>query len=128
MKLVRLVTVGLAALSMVVSPTLALAQSSPGLTPCAASAVVGKTSMGVTTSSSTLALPRCGATVILYNLTSQEAFYAISTSSSVTATTSSFSLPGGFYVVLNIGSAQTYLAAIVAANTTTIRITQGTAQ
>jgi hypothetical protein len=95
------------------------ANSQAGITPCSSNTI------SVTGTSSNVKLSACGQTVLLWNVTSQELFYNYGPSSSEAATTSGNSLPGNSYVVLNLGYAQPYLAAITATSTTTLRITQG---
>lgn len=76
-------------------------------------------------SSSNITLSNCGPVVIIYNITSQEAFYNLGS----VATTSNYSIPGNSYVVLQINQASTVvLSAITASSTTTLRIVQGWAQ
>jgi hypothetical protein len=121
--LLRLILVGLFAFPSVP----AFSQAAVGLTPCTTTAVTGKTSLSVTTVSARVQLSNCGPTVILYNIGTIEAFYALG-SSTVTATTTGFSIPPNFYVILNIGSSSPYLAAVTSSDSTTIRIVQGRAQ
>lgn len=98
----------------------ALAQT--GITPCGTAAT-----LSVTGTSSNVQLSACGGTVLLWNISAQEAFYNFGTLSTVTAATSNWSLPGNSSVVLNLGTNRPYLAAITATSTTTLRITQGIA-
>lgn len=93
-----------------------------GISPCANSTI------SVTVASSNVHLSTCGSVVLLWNTTSQEAFYAYGSASNTAATTSSYSLPGNSFVVLNLGVSGLYLAAITASSTTTLRITQGQAE
>jgi len=95
-----------------------------GLTPC------GQASRTLTTSTANVVLPSCGPVVILYNITSQEAYYNIGSSSSITATTSSYYIPGGGFIVLQqpgIGTTW-YLAGITPATTSTFKAVVGTAK
>lgn len=90
-------------------------------------------SLSVSNTSSNVALSTCGPDLYLMNTTSQEAFYQIGTSSSLTANTTvtqSYSLPGGAYqhIVIPYLSGTYYFAAITAASVTTIRIIQGSQQ
>jgi hypothetical protein len=56
-------------------------------------------------------------------------FIATGSASTTSATTSSASLPGNAYMVLNVGNSGLYLAAIAAAgNTSTVRVVQGWSQ
>lgn len=95
----------------------ACAQS--GITPCSANTI------SVTGTSANAQLSACGQTVLLWNIGTQELFYTYGSASSTAATTSNYSLPGGDFVVLNLGTQKYYLAAITATSTTTLRITQG---
>lgn len=100
----------------------AQAQQLAGITPCAAK------SLSVSAASSNVALDACGPTTIVYNITTQEAFYKLVTTSGGTATTSDFSLPGSTFVVLQFAQGTaTWLAGITASSTTTFRIVQGRA-
>lgn len=86
-------------------------------------------------SSSSVQLSNCGPTIILMNLTSQEAFWTYG-QNSATATTAgsglaSLSLPGGAYLMATIPdqtAAGWYIAAITATSTTTVRILEGRSQ
>ena len=94
-----------------------------GITPCAAK------SLALTTSTGNVALSGCGPTMILYNITSQEAYYNLGTTSAVTATTSSYYIPGGGFVVLQIPTNSSwYLAGITPTSTSTLKAVQGTAK
>jgi len=101
-----------------------------GISPCAGG------TLAVTSTSSNVQLSNCGPVVIVYNITSQEAFYALGNTSSTTATAQSsstaapiagtYSIPGGLYVVLNVNNQTApFLAAITSTSTTTLRIVQG---
>jgi len=90
-----------------------------GITPCAAFSV------SVSNTSANQQLSACGGVVILMNVTSQELFYTYGPTSSTTATTSNFSLPGNSFITLNLGINRQYVAAITTSSTTTLRITQG---
>jgi hypothetical protein len=90
-----------------------------GITVCSANTI------SVSNSSSAITLSSCGPVVIIYNITSQEAFY----NTGATATTSNYSIPGNSYVVLQVPQANPgQLSAITASSTTTLRIVQGIAQ
>lgn len=107
---------------------LAPAQNPPlGLTPCTANPPA---SLAVSNVSSNVRMGTCGATVIVYNITSQEVFWLLGAASSTAATTSANSLPGNTYVVLSVptvsGSGY-YFAAITASSTSTLRFVQGSA-
>lgn len=96
-----------------------------GITPCTPSAT-----LSVTAASSNVQLSACSGVVLLWNVGTTEAFYKYGTVSTTVATTStdSWSIPGSSFIVLNLGTARPYLAAITAAGTTTLRITQGQAR
>lgn len=101
------------------------------------SACAGGT-LAVSSSSSNVLLASCGPVVIIYNISSQEAFYAVGLTSALAATAQTTSttaptnnngansIPGNSFVTLNVGNLTTaYLAAITATSTTTLRIVQG---
>lgn len=106
-----------------------------GISPCAGG------TLAVTGTSANVLLANCGPVVIVYNITSQEAFYNTGATSSTVATSQTTSttaptnlngansIPGNSFVTLNISNLATaYLAAITASSTTTLRIVQGYAQ
>lgn len=105
----------------------AVAQQQHGFTPCLASA--GAQTISASNISSGVTLSSCGPNVIIFNISSQEAFYNLS-STDAAATTSDYSIPGNSYINLVVPNAGVtyYLTAITAANTTTLRISQGTSQ
>lgn len=92
-----------------------------GITPCASK------SLSVTAASGNVLLSSCGQTVILYNTTSQEAYYNWGSASTTAATTTGNYIPGGGFVVLNL-PAGTYLAGITPTSTTTFKVVQGAAK
>jgi len=102
------------------------AQDVKGFTPCTASQ--GAQTISVSGSSSGVTLSACGPSVLLFNIGTQEAFYLLS-SSNTPATTSSFSIPGNSYILLTVPNlgATYYLNAITATSTTTLRVSQGSA-
>ena len=115
-------------------PNSAFAQSAQaGLSPC------GGGTLAVTRSSSNVQLSACGPVVIIYNISSTEAFYGFGATNAAAATAqsgssatpiaNSYSIPGNTYVVLNLpvgsGASAGYLAAITGASTTTLRVVQG---
>ena len=114
-------------------PISAFAQSAQaGMSPCAGG------TLAATSSSSNVQLSACGPVVIIYNISSQEAFYGFGSTSSATATSQStsttapvaneYSIPGNTYVVVqvpNTGAAAWYVAAVTATSTATLRIVQG---
>ena len=109
---------GLAAfLLMLASPN---ANAQAGISPCAAK------TLAVTTTTGNVALSTCGSTIILYNTTSQEAYFNVGTASKTAATTSTFYAPAGSYVVLQTPTGVvSYLAGITPTSTTTFKIVQG---
>lgn len=105
----------------------ALAQSGApaGISPCSAN------SLSVSGVTGNVQLSNCGPSVVLMNIGTQELFYNVGQVSTTAATTSNYSLPPNTYIVITVPTnspAGWYLAAITAANTTTLRITQGWAQ
>ena len=112
----------------------AQAQQTPrGLSPCALGVALSPpTTLSVNNISSTnVQLSVCGPTVLLMNITSQEAFYNVGPTSSTAATVNSYSIPGNSFQLLTVpsnGAGGWWLAAITAANSTTLRVVQGTAQ
>ena len=100
------------------------AQQQHGFAPCSAN------SIAVSNVSANVLLSKCGPSVMLMNITSQEAFYNLGTASSTAATTSNYSIPGGAYVLLQVPNLSTtyYIAAITSTSTTTLRVVQGSAQ
>jgi hypothetical protein len=104
----------------------AMAQQTPkGFAPCHAF------SISATSSSSNIQLANCGPTVILMNLTSQEAFFNYGSASSTTASSSNYSLPGGAYIMITVpdqSPAGWYIAGYTSTSSTTIRILEGRAQ
>lgn len=100
----------------------ALAQQGHGITPC------GAKTLAVSGSTNNVQVTTCGPQLILYNTTSVALFYNFSSSSSVTATTSNYSLPGNSFVVITIPWPVTtawYVAAITPSGSTTLNIVQG---
>lgn len=108
-----------AVLCVVALPAFAGGAGNVGISPCAAE------SLSVSGSSNNVLLSTCGPVVIVYNITSQEAFYNLGSTSSTTAATTNFSIPGNSFVTLNVNTQGWYLAAITASATTTLRIVQG---
>lgn len=95
--------------------------------PVAAQTVTGNASLSVTGSSSNVAIP--GSTGPYVSIrpapaSTQEVFYALGTDNTVAATTSSAGLPSGG-TCLAVGP-NTYVAAITATSTATLRITRMT--
>lgn len=99
-----------------------------GMTVCASNTI------SASNSSSAITLSNCGPVVIIYNITSQEAFYnpgpiATTAAYNGAAGTGGLSIPGNTYVVIQINQAAPgQLSAITATSTTTLRIVQGWAQ
>ena len=104
----------------------ALAQQTPkGFAPCHAF------SLNPSGSSVNVQLANCGPTVILMNLTSQEAFFNYGSSSATSASSSNYSLPGGAYIMITVpdqSPAGWYIAATTSTSSTTVRILEGRAQ
>lgn len=93
--------------------------------PVGTSVLAGYTPLSVTSASARVALPAdisLYVAVTIYNSGSTDAFFALG-SSSVTATTSSTSLPAGTYLTVWVGT-NTYVAAITASSTTTLKLYQ----
>jgi hypothetical protein len=84
--------------------------------------------ISATAVSSNVQLNTCGATVILYNITAVEAFYVVGATSATTATTSNFSIPGNSFVQIAVPTNGDWIAAITAAGSTTLRVSQGSIQ
>jgi hypothetical protein len=80
------------------------------------------TSLSVSTTSSSVALPQ-GATVVVYNTGSNTAFVTLG-NSSVTATTSNDIIPPNGWMAFAVGP-NTFLAAIVTSGTTTLNLSGG---
>lgn len=110
-----------AALAVVLFSSPAWSQTR-GIAPCG----TGTKTISASTSSSNVLVHTCANVAILYNITSQEAFYAVGTANTQTAATTDFSLPGNTYVVLSVPRGG-YVAAITASSTTTIRVVPGVA-
>jgi hypothetical protein len=114
-------------LTVCLLPLRANAQHPAGFAPCVNA--TGAFTIAVTGSSANQLLTHCGPSVLLMNIGTQELFYQIGTTSSTAATTSSYSLPGNSYILLTVSQiGTTYIAAITSTSTTTLRISQGTAQ
>lgn len=107
----------------------AAAQAPPGFSPSGPTATCAvPTALSVSGASSRTALGAvnpCGASVVLYNVGTQEVFYRLGDNTAV-ATITDNSLPAGSFVVLSILVSQTNVAAITAAATSTVRVLQGT--
>ena len=105
--------------------TPALAQQPKGISPCSANTI------SASGASSNIQLSTCGASVVIMNLTSQEAFFNVGKASTTVATTSSYSIPGGAYIIITVPNNDPaggwYLAGITATSTTTLRIIIGNA-
>jgi hypothetical protein len=107
--------------------TPAWAQQPKGTSPCAPN------SLTVTGTTGNVQLSTCGATLIVMNITSQEAFYKIgpaSTQAATTTVTDSYSIPGNSFELLTVpglagAGSGWYFAAITATGSTTLRLIQG---
>jgi hypothetical protein len=101
-----------------------------GISPCTPN------SIAVSGTSSNVQLSTCGSSLIIMNITSQEAFFKIgqlSTTAATTTVTDSYSIPGNSFELLTVPGlagvgAGWYFAAITSTSTTTIRLIQGNAQ
>ncbi len=103
----------------------ASAQSSQGFSPCTTTPA----SISASVASSNVALTaNCGSSAILYNIGAQEAFWTIGSTSAAVATASKNSLPGNTYIIVAVPNTATWIAAITAVGTTTIRVLQGYVQ
>ncbi len=101
------------------------AQVPRGFAPCTGNA---PTALSVTNVTSNTLLSTCGGSLIILNIGTVEAFWDIGATVAITATTSSKSIPGGTYLMINVPTgAAYYLAAITSSSTTTIRLIQGIA-
>jgi hypothetical protein len=80
--------------------------------------------LAVSTATSRVAVTGTGSTLRLANVTTVECFVAIG-DSAVNAAISDFSVPGNTAILLAIPNTATYVAAITAATTTTLRISRG---
>lgn len=102
------------------------AQAAPqlGITPCVISAQPADLSFSGT--SANRKMSTCGETVIVYNNSTSDARYRLGTASTTTALTTDLLLPANTFVVLNVGIAGMYFAAI-SAGSGTISFVQGTA-
>ena len=108
-------------------PQQASAQHPAGFAPCVNA--TGAFTIAVTGTSGNQLLSTCGPSVLLSNVGTQELFYQLGTTSATAATTSSYSLPGNTFILLTVPNlTPTYVAAITSTSTTTLRISQGTAQ
>jgi hypothetical protein len=107
-------------------PSLAWSQQTPrGIAPCAAH------SLSVTNTSSNVQLANCGPSLILMNISSQEAFFNVGQASTTAATTSNYSIPGNAYLMVTVPDESAngwYVAGITSTSTTTIRMIEGRAQ
>lgn len=81
-------------------------------------------SLSVTTSTGRVAVSGEGSSLRLANVTSVECFVKVG-DVTVVATTGDFSIPGNTAIIISIPNTATYVAAITAATTTTLRISRG---
>ena len=96
-----------------------------GFAPCHAA------SIAATSPSSNTQLSKCGPSVILMNIGTQEAFYNVGQTAATVASASTYSLPGGDYILLvvpNQTAAGWYVAGFTSTSSTTIRVLEGSAQ
>ncbi len=115
----RRIAAGLVGLALLFTPAWSQTR---GISPCG----TGTKTISVSGTTANVQVHSCANIAILYNITSQEAFYAVGTASTQAATTGDFSLPGNTYVVLAVPRGG-YVAAITASSTTTIRLVPGVA-
>ena len=102
----------------------AMAAPQLGITPCAIAAQPADVSVsGV---SANRRMSNCGETVIIYNNGSSDVRYRMGTTSGTAALTSDLLLPANSFVVLNVGTAQPYIA-FISGGTSTVSFVQGTA-
>jgi hypothetical protein len=95
-----------------------------GFAPCSAH------SLAVSNTSSNVQLANCGPSLILMNLTTQEAFFNVGQASATTATASNYSIPGNSYLQITVPDetgAGWFVASITSTGTTTIRLIEGRA-
>jgi hypothetical protein len=123
----RRILIGLAFIAACFLPLGASAQYLTGFSPCVNA--TGAFTIAVSSVSANQKLATCGPSVLLLNVGTQELFFQLGTTSAVTATTSSYSLPGNSYILLTVPPLNTnYVAAITSTSTTTLRISEGSAQ
>ena len=95
-----------------------------GITPCVTSAQ--HSDLTFSGSSANVHLSTCGETLIVFNNSSSDARFRIGSASNTTALTTDLLLPSKTFVVLNVGTAGLYFAAIGSGGGT-ISFIQGTA-
>lgn len=66
-----------------------------------------------------------GTTLRIANVGATECFLTFGTSSTLTAATTDFSMPATSQLLVTVPSTTTYVAAVTAAGTTTLRISRG---
>jgi len=115
--MLRKIAIAAAFIVAMASPALSQVR---GISPCG----TGTKTISASVTSSNVQVHSCANIAILYNITSQEAFYSVGTASSQTAAVTDFSLPGNTYVVLSVPRGG-WVAAITASSTTTIRLVPG---
>lgn len=104
--------------------TMAHAAPQLGITPCTISGQPADLSFSGTSANRKMGI--CGETVIVYNNSASDIRYRLGTASNTTALTTDLLLPANSFVVLNVGTAGMYFAAI-SSGTGTISFVQGTA-
>ena len=116
----------MAALLLTALPVAAFAQQPPrGFAPCKAN------SISATSPSSNVQLANCGPSVILMNITSQEAFFNVGQTAATTAAATNYSLPGNSFLMITVPdetAAGWFVAGFTSTGSTTIRILEGRAQ
>lgn len=107
---------------LIITPAAAAPQL--GITPCVIAAQPADLNFsGV---SANRRMSSCGETVIVYNNSSSDLRYRLGTASNTTALTTDLLLPANSFVVLNVGTAQPYIA-MISGGSGTASFVQGTA-
>ena len=85
----------------------------------------GNFSISVTTTSANVNTTGAGTTMRLANVSTSECFVAFGTDNTTAATTGGFSMPANSQILVTVPSGTTYVAAITASGSTTLRISRG---
>lgn len=109
---------------LILSLNYAAAAPQLGITPCAIG--TQPSDLAFTVTSSNVHLSTCGETLIAFNNSANDARFRLGSSSATTALTTDLLLPSKSFVVLNVGIAGLYFAAI-GSGSGTISFIQGTA-
>lgn len=81
--------------------------------------------------STNIQLKNCGPSVILMNITSQEAFFNVGQTAATVAAATNYSLPGNSFLMITVpdqSAAGWYVAGFTSTGSTTIRVIEGRAQ